>query len=316
MTPQGWCNVLLLLVSLFFSLIVATPGQHRGISRDDIENIEDKNGGKSITGLQNTSLASGQASGIHGEDKASESLYRATTTSKENTRSSRHEKSPGPALEIKMIPVAGLRKPSATAPPIMVMDMQPVRIMPSTIETDDDGSDDGEPSVAQPSQRASSFALASSASRKFQSKFNTPDRSKWQDYSISTDYTKFTPHTGVTRHYELTVDEATLSPDGIPSPFMQVFNGQFPGPLIEANWGDEIEIYVKNKLRNNGTSIHWHGFPQTNRSQNDGVNGVTQCPIPPGSGMHYKIRAERYGCSWVCCFDSMAIKLILVSQPH
>ncbi|ORY83205.1 Cupredoxin [Protomyces lactucae-debilis] len=129
--------------------------------------------------------------------------------------------------------------------------------------------------------------------------FNTPDRSIYKNWSINSDYLSHVPDTGVTRHYELTVDEITLAPDGVDAPFMQVFNGQFPGPLIEANFGDWIEIRVTNKLLNNGTSIHWHGFVQTNNTQNDGVNGVTQCPIPPsGAELVYRIRAERYGTSW------------------
>lgn len=33
---------------------------------------------------------------------------------------------------------------------------------------------------------------------------------------------------------------------------MMVFNNTFPGPLIEANWGDTIVIDVKNNLQNNG----------------------------------------------------------------
>jgi Multicopper oxidase len=42
---------------------------------------------------------------------------------------------------------------------------------------------------------------------------------------------------GVTRYYEWTVARSTLAPDGVPVDVMLV-NGEFPGPLIEANWGD------------------------------------------------------------------------------
>lgn len=41
---------------------------------------------------------------------------------------------------------------------------------------------------------------------------------------------------------------------------MLVANGAFPGPLIEANWGDWIEVSVTNGLTGEfqeGTSIHW-----------------------------------------------------------
>ena len=40
-----------------------------------------------------------------------------------------------------------------------------------------------------------------------------------------------------------------------------VVNGAYPGPTIEANWGDWIEVNVYNNL-NEGTSIHWHGLLQ------------------------------------------------------
>jgi len=37
-----------------------------------------------------------------------------------------------------------------------------------------------------------------------------------------------------------------------------LINGQQPGPLIEADEGDELEIFVKNELPVEST-IHWHG---------------------------------------------------------
>lgn len=75
-------------------------------------------------------------------------------------------------------------------------------------------------------------------------------------------------------------------------------NNQFPGPLIEANWGDYIEITVHNDLENEGTSIHWHGFLQTATPWYDGVSTVSQCPIAPGTSFTYRIRAELFGTTW------------------
>jgi hypothetical protein len=43
----------------------------------------------------------------------------------------------------------------------------------------------------------------------------------------------------------------SLSPDGFLRPMM-VFNGQYPGPAIVADWGDIIAVTVKNSLKNNG----------------------------------------------------------------
>ena len=31
---------------------------------------------------------------------------------------------------------------------------------------------------------------------------------------------------------------------------------------------------------------------------NDGANGITECPIPPGASKVYRFRAEQYGTSW------------------
>jgi FtsP/CotA-like multicopper oxidase with cupredoxin domain len=88
-----------------------------------------------------------------------------------------------------------------------------------------------------------------------------------------------------------------MAPDGVEKE-MYVYNGQFPGPLIEANWGDTLVIHVQNNLQTNGTSIHWHGFLQHMNVANDGVPGVTQCPIPPGASFTYTFRATSYGTTW------------------
>jgi FtsP/CotA-like multicopper oxidase with cupredoxin domain len=79
---------------------------------------------------------------------------------------------------------------------------------------------------------------------------------------------------------------------------MMVFNGQYPGPAIVADWGDTIRVTVANNLPNNGTSIHWHGIRQLNTNQMDGTSGITECPIPPGQSKVYTFKATQYGTSW------------------
>jgi FtsP/CotA-like multicopper oxidase with cupredoxin domain len=88
-----------------------------------------------------------------------------------------------------------------------------------------------------------------------------------------------------------------MSPDGMERLALTV-NGQMPGPLIEANWGDTVVVKVNNKLQNNGTSIHFHGIRQLDNSEYDGVPSITQCPIAPGDSLVYKWRATNYGTSW------------------
>ncbi|KAJ5923529.1 hypothetical protein N7454_008774 [Penicillium verhagenii] len=117
------------------------------------------------------------------------------------------------------------------------------------------------------------------------------------EYNISTDYTTVIPYTGVTREYWLSVQNVTLAPDGYER-LVLAANGTYPGPLIEANWGDDLVIHVTNELENNGTAIHWHGIRQLDSNEYDGVPGVTQCPIAPGNTMTYKFRATQYGTSW------------------
>jgi FtsP/CotA-like multicopper oxidase with cupredoxin domain len=70
--------------------------------------------------------------------------------------------------------------------------------------------------------------------------------------------------------YTLDITNTTVAPDGRPRIALLV-NGQLPGPLIEANWGDTVEVTVNNKMQNNGTTIHFHGIRQLNNSEYDGM---------------------------------------------
>jgi len=66
---------------------------------------------------------------------------------------------------------------------------------------------------------------------------------------------------------------------------MILINNQFPAPTIEANWGDNIEVTVRNNITGpqEGTSLHWHGLLQKETPWMDGVPSISQCPIAPGS---------------------------------
>ncbi len=77
-------------------------------------------------------------------------------------------------------------------------------------------------------------------------------------------------------------------------------NGEFPGPTIEANWGDTIEVTVTNNIvgPEEGTAIHWHGMLQQGTPYEDGIPGITQCPIAPGQSFTYSFDASLYGTSW------------------
>ncbi|CAH7681440.1 multi-copper oxidase laccase-like protein [Phakopsora pachyrhizi] len=99
------------------------------------------------------------------------------------------------------------------------------------------------------------------------------------------------------RNYDWAVRNETGAPDGFTRQ-MLVINSQFPGPLIELNEGDTLNIRVKNYL-SAGLTIHWHGIFQNGSAWMDGVTGVTQCPIPPGSEFTYTFTVrDQYGTAW------------------
>jgi manganese oxidase len=70
------------------------------------------------------------------------------------------------------------------------------------------------------------------------------------------------------------------------------YNGQTPGPTIEAVEGDKVRIFVTNKLPKH-TTIHWHGMLVPNGM--DGVGGVTQPHIPPGKTFVYEFLLKKSG---------------------
>ncbi|KAI1759502.1 multicopper oxidase-domain-containing protein [Hypoxylon sp. FL1150] len=119
------------------------------------------------------------------------------------------------------------------------------------------------------------------------------------DKTATFDPTGPVPDTGVTRYYNFTVQRASKTPDGVAKNMLLV-NEQFPGPLIEANWGDIVEVTVHNAIDSpkEGTSIHWHGLPQSKTPWYDSVPSVQQCPIAPGKSFTYSFQAEAYGTSW------------------
>ena len=70
------------------------------------------------------------------------------------------------------------------------------------------------------------------------------------------------------------------------------YNGQSPGPTIEAVEGDKVRIFVTNKLPEH-TTIHWHGQRLPNGM--DGVGGLVQPQIKPGQTFVYEFQLRRSG---------------------
>ena len=72
------------------------------------------------------------------------------------------------------------------------------------------------------------------------------------------------------------------------------FNGQVPGPTIEARVGDVLEIRFTNRLPE-PTTIHWHGLQIP--AAMDGTDMV-QHPIAPGETFVYRFRLPDAGTFW------------------
>jgi FtsP/CotA-like multicopper oxidase with cupredoxin domain len=70
------------------------------------------------------------------------------------------------------------------------------------------------------------------------------------------------------------------------------YNGQTPGPTIEAVEGDKVRIFVTNKLPEH-TTAHWHGVLLPNGM--DGVGGLTQPHIPVGQTFVYEFQLNHSG---------------------
>ncbi|GAC1626633.1 MAG: multicopper oxidase MmcO [Chloroflexota bacterium] len=73
------------------------------------------------------------------------------------------------------------------------------------------------------------------------------------------------------------------------------YNGMLPGPELRVKHGDHMRILVHNNLPTS-TSVHWHGLPIPFHM--DGVPGVTQAPIGPGTSFLYHFRAPVPGTYW------------------
>ncbi|KAJ5374028.1 Multicopper oxidase type 2 [Penicillium concentricum] len=99
-----------------------------------------------------------------------------------------------------------------------------------------------------------------------------------------------------TKKFELNLTWDTKAPDGVERQ-QALINGQFPGPSLIFDEGDNVEVTVNNFLPFN-TTMHWHGIEQQGTSWSDGVPGVSQRLIAPGGRFVSKFTATQYGTYW------------------
>lgn len=128
-------------------------------------------------------------------------------------------------------------------------------------------------------------------------------RDLWCDGKTVSDDTEPVYTTGETRRYTLRIGLGTHDGDGSGAIPVFTINGKTPGEPIVANWGDMVEVTVINVMDEgtgptNATTIHWHGILQHGTNDQDGVPGVTECGIAPGTSRTYTWLASTYGTGW------------------
>jgi len=72
------------------------------------------------------------------------------------------------------------------------------------------------------------------------------------------------------------------------------YNGQVPGPTIEARVGDVLEVRLTNRL-SEPTTMHWHGLRLP--APMDGTDMV-QRPVEPGESFTYRFKLPDAGTFW------------------
>ena len=87
--------------------------------------------------------------------------------------------------------------------------------------------------------------------------------------------------------YDFNIGWMNRNPDGLHERPVIGINGQWPIPRIEATVGDRVVVNLHNNLGNETTSLHFHGLFMNGTNEMDGVAGVTQCGVPPGSSFTY-----------------------------
>lgn len=103
------------------------------------------------------------------------------------------------------------------------------------------------------------------------------------------------PTDAVVRRYEVTARTETVTLPSGQSTEAWTF-GSLPGPALEADLGDVMEVELKNRDVAAGVTLHWHGYDVPNAM--DGVAGATQDAVAPGKSMTYRFVAAQPGTYW------------------
>ncbi|MDV7452220.1 copper resistance system multicopper oxidase [Acinetobacter baumannii] len=98
------------------------------------------------------------------------------------------------------------------------------------------------------------------------------------------------------KEYHLNINEQQVNVTGKPLKRITV-NGKFTSPLLEFEEGDEAVIHVHNQLKNQDTSLHWHGLLLPGLM--DGVPGFNNFKgIAPNGDFVYRFKVKQNGTYW------------------
>ncbi|MCU4342538.1 copper resistance system multicopper oxidase [Acinetobacter pittii] len=98
------------------------------------------------------------------------------------------------------------------------------------------------------------------------------------------------------KEYHLNINEQQVNVTGQPLKRITV-NGKFTAPLLEFEEGDDAVIHVHNQLKNQDTSLHWHGLLLPGLM--DGVPGFNGFKgIAPNGDFVYRFKVKQNGTYW------------------
>jgi len=95
--------------------------------------------------------------------------------------------------------------------------------------------------------------------------------------------------------FDLSIGESTMNFTGAAKTALTI-NGSVPGPILHWREGDLVTMRVTNRLRDQDTSIHWHGIVLP--AGMDGVPGLSFHGIRPGETFTYQFEVKQSGTFW------------------
>ncbi|CRG89866.1 hypothetical protein PISL3812_06905 [Talaromyces islandicus] len=99
-----------------------------------------------------------------------------------------------------------------------------------------------------------------------------------------------------TRYYDFTITWEDGAPDGQVRKMFKI-NGQFPGPTLNLDEGDNVIVMVRNFSPKN-TTLHFHGIEMIGTPWSDGTPGMSQNEIQPGGKFVHQWKATQHGSFW------------------